>query len=243
MALDGTSDSRVAIVTGAGSGIGAAIVDRLSSNGWEIVAVDLTFPTTASQSPRAKRFTGDITKDSTIEEVLDEARKLGTVRGLVNAAGVREYREFSSVDRDFLQKHLEVNVIAPYQWIKRLAGEWIERNVKGSVVNVTSVMADRVVLRNSAYCLSKAALASLTKSAALEFSSAGIRVNSVAPGPTDTPMLATLGEQALAEIADRLPMRRLGQPEEVSEAVAFLLESADFTTGSTIYVDGGYLVS
>jgi NAD(P)-dependent dehydrogenase (short-subunit alcohol dehydrogenase family) len=237
------SDEHVAIVTGAGSGIGAQLVASLISKDWSVVAVDQEFSGDAFKNDKLKFLVGDVRDDSTIKTALSMASQLGQLWGLANVAGVRGYREFIKIDQEFLQSHLSINTIAPLLWIQAVANLMIENSINGSIVNITSVMSERVVKSNGAYCISKAGLSALTKIAALELATFGIRVNAVAPGPTDTAMLSVLDEDQREGIVNRLPLKRLGTPSDITEAVLFLLERGSFITGSTIYVDGGYLVA
>ena len=237
------SDKHVAIVTGAGSGIGAQLVTSLISTDWSVVAVDQEFKDDVFKNDNLKYIVGDVRNESTINAALDMANQLGQLWGLANVAGVRGYREFIKIDHDFLQNHLSINTIAPLLWIQVVANLMIKNGIEGSIVNITSVMSERVVKNNGAYCISKAGLSALTKIAALELSSFGIRVNAVAPGPTDTAMLKILDKDQRESIVNRLPLKRFGTPSDITEAVLFLLEKGSFITGSTIYVDGGYLVA
>jgi NAD(P)-dependent dehydrogenase (short-subunit alcohol dehydrogenase family) len=234
---------KVVIVTGGGGGIGAEVAHQLSLASWIVVSVDMEFPPSRDKNQKIVEIAGDITDSQTIALAITKAQELGELCGLANIAGARTYRAFPEIERSFLLQHLEVNTIAPLAWMQKVSEIMIENKTPGSIVNVTSVMAERVTHGNAAYCASKAALTSLTKAAALELAGNGIRVNAVAPGPTDTPMLDALDEKKKASLAKWLPLGKLGTPSDVSEAILFLLDSGKFITGTTISVDGGYLVA
>jgi NAD(P)-dependent dehydrogenase (short-subunit alcohol dehydrogenase family) len=234
---------KVVIVTGGGGGIGAKVAHQLSLSSWIVVSVDMEFPPDRDKNQKIVEIVGDITDSQTIALATSKAQELGELCGLANIAGTRTYRAFPEIERSFLLEHLEVNTIAPLAWMQKVAGIMIEKKTAGSIVNVTSVMSERVTHGNAAYCASKAALTSLTKAAALELSGNGIRVNAVAPGPTDTHMLDALDEKKKESLANWLPLGRLGSPSDISEAILFLLDSGKFITGTTISVDGGYLVA
>ena len=234
---------KVVIVTGGGGGIGAKVAHQLSLASWIVVSVDKEFLQNREKNQRIVEIVGDITDSQTISLATAKAQELGELCGLANIAGIRNYRALLEIKRSFFLEHLEVNTIAPLAWMQRVAEIMIENKSPGSIVNVTSVMSERVTQRNAAYSASKAALTSLTKAAALELSGNGIRVNAVAPGPTNTPMLDALDADKKESLANWLPLGRLGSPSDVSEAIIFLLDSGKFITGTTINVDGGYLVA
>lgn len=236
-------NARVVILTGAAGGIGLAVAARLAAEGYGLVLVDRE---PSAETPKgAVVLTGDVRDARLVGAALDAAAGLGQLHGLVNLAAIRHYRAFLDVEAAFAAEHFEVNVMAPLRWMQEFARRVEAAGGQGAIVNVTSVMAHRVAAHNAIYAASKTALWSLSCGAALDLARSGVRVNCVAPGPTRTPMLADLlaDQEKDAAIKARVPLGRAAEPDEITGAVAFLL-SADslFMTGSTVTVDGGYLL-
>ena len=250
----------VVLVTGAAGGIGAAIAERVLADGWTAVLVDLTVPdppavshpygrgegsppddTDARRQGTGHWVRGDVRSATDAATAVAAAGRLGSLRGLVNAAGVRVYRRFDRLDEALLREHLDVNLLGPALWMRAAAEAMIATGGGGSIVNLTSVMAHAAVPQNAAYCGSKAGLLGLSRAAALDLAPHGIRVNCLAPGPTDTPMLRS-GTAVPAGVLDRIPLGRVGTPADIAGVVSFLL-SADsaFMTGGSVQVDGGFL--
>ncbi|HEY0639399.1 MAG TPA: SDR family oxidoreductase, partial [Pseudonocardiaceae bacterium] len=203
------------------------------AGGWTTVLVDLSVPV----APAAGRWVrGDVRSAADAAAAFRLATGLGPVRGLVNAAGVRVYRAFADLDENLLRHHLDVNLIGPALWMSAGAAAMTDG---GAIVNITSVMAHGAVPRNSAYCASKTGLLGLSRAAALDLAPR-IRVNCLAPGPTDTPMLSA-GTAVPPGLLDAIPMHRLGTPDDIAAAVAFLLSpDAAWITAATLPVTGGY---
>lgn len=228
-----------AIVTGAGGGIGRAVCERLDADGYSVVGVDLH---DTAESNKAVTVRGDIRSLDTARRAIDASRELGGAVALVNAAGIRRYRHFIDLDQSVLEDHLSINTTAPALWMHAFARDLDARGASGgAVVNITSVMAHTAVAQNAAYCASKAALLGLSRAAARDLASRRIRVNCIAPGPTDTEMLHA-GTALPPGLMGSIPLGRLGAPSEIAAAAAFLVSSdANFVTGATLFVDGGYL--
>jgi 2-hydroxycyclohexanecarboxyl-CoA dehydrogenase len=244
---------RVALVTGGGRGIGRAIVLALAADGRTVAAADLdaesaeqTAGAVESDGGRALAVELDVTDSSsvtaTVEQVSDA---LGPIDVLVNNAGWDELKPFLETDERFWDQVIEVNFKGCLRMSRALLPGMVERGW-GRLVNIGSD-AGRVGSTNEAvYSGAKGAIVAFTKSIARETARSGVTANAVCPGPTRTPMLEGMaaeseaGEKLIAALERAVPMRRLGEPEDVAAAVAFLAsEAAGFTTGQTLSVSGG----
>lgn len=240
--MDPVSKSgQVAIVTGGRGGIGSAVVDRLLRGGWSVVCVDRV-SCAGHPSGECHEVIGDVLDEATIADAVSSALRLGTLSALANVAGMRDYAAFDAITPEILHRHFDVNCLAPLRWMQAASSVMIDQATAGAIVNVTSVMSIRAVASNAAYCASKGALDALGRAAAIDLAPHGIRVNSVAPGPTDTVMLRDVGPEVIERAVGRIPLGRLGVGDDLAEVIAFLLDpAASFVTGVTLPVDGGYV--
>ena len=240
---------RVAIVTGGSSGIGAATVKELSKRGWR-VAVNF-----AKDSVKAKRLAseckeafvvqGDVAEDADCRRVASEVlAQCGRIDALVNSAGSTKFVKHADLERlsaqDF-QDIFRVNLIGPFQMVRACAGAL--KASRGAVVNVSSVAHLLGTGSSIAYAASKAALNTMSFSLARTLAPE-VRVNVVAPGYVNTPwQVAAHGEAGAAEAERRYaavaPLKAASEPQDVAEAIVWLVEGARRVTGEIIYVDGG----
>ena len=240
---------RVALVTGAGRGIGAAIADALGAAG-AIVAVTDIDPTGASATAhritasfgRAAGFALDVSDRTSCAAVVEQiGAELGDVAILVNNAGILQRSPFGSADETaHWAATMAVNLDAPAQMVR--ATLKMLRRTRGTVVNIGSIQS-LIALRNSvAYSVAKGGIAQLTRALALELGVDGIRVNAVAPGVTDTPL--TNANVIVTRWRERIALGRAAAPEEIAQAVLFLAsDMASYVTGVVLPVDGGFLAS
>ena len=224
-----------ALVTGVSVGIGRAIAARLAAEGYEVhgtyLAHEREANELAAELPALVLHRVDLAAGDGVQRLLDELPR-GRLDALVNNAGIALEEPLDRFDSEIWERTLAINLMAPVALTRALEGQLVD----GAVVNVASTDARVGSYSSAAYAASKAALVSATRSLANLLARSRIRVNSISPGWIDTQM-TTLPELA-AEVA---PMQRIGRPEEVADAVAWLLGSqSTFVTGSDIVVDGGF---
>jgi NAD(P)-dependent dehydrogenase (short-subunit alcohol dehydrogenase family) len=232
--------TRVALVTGAGRGIGAATAGLLEEQGWQVVRIDKDWPAEAEPSEALTIDLGEL------EQTQTRLAAIPRVDALINNAGMHVSGPIAALSPDQLEESFRVNLfaamIAVTAVLPRLTAS------QGSVVNVASVHAVATTSDVALYAAAKAGLVSFTRSAAIELASRAIRVNAVLPGAIDTSMLLAGSapdrrDGAIADLALRTPLGRIGAAREVAEAVAFLAdnERSSFVTGTSLTVDGGVL--
>jgi 3alpha(or 20beta)-hydroxysteroid dehydrogenase len=225
-----TKVTKVTIVTGAGRGQGAAEAELLRSRGWSVVTADVKGDVDVI---------ADVSQATAWEAIVAAALdRHGRIDGLVNNAGVHHIRPLLDERPQDAERMWRVNALGPLLGIQAVAPVMRDGG-GGSIVNVSSFAGTRGVAGHAAYGASKWALRGISRTAAAELGPLGIRVNTVLPGPIDTPMLPVPEHEKPTRFA-RFPLGRAGTPREVAEAVDFLLsEAASYITAAELAVDGG----
>ncbi|MFF8834530.1 SDR family NAD(P)-dependent oxidoreductase [Streptomyces sp. NPDC015130] len=247
-----TTDTRIVVVTGAGTGIGRAAARAFARQGATVVAVgrrEEPLREAAEGHPGIRPFVADVTAEGAAEEIVAAAVTVhGRLDVLVNNAGIASGGPLGTLDRSVITPLLETNLVAPV--LLTQAAVPALKESRGVVVNVSTAVGQRGWPANSVYPATKSALETLTGCWALELAPAGVRVVAVAPGAIDTPIAEHMGlspDRLAALRAWQLahtPLGRLGRPEEVARVITSLAApDAAFVTGAVLPVDGGGLVT
>lgn len=225
-------EKKVAVVTGGSSGMGLAIARRLQAQGIEVCVFDIQAP-----PDDFRYFHVDIRKDAEIRSAME---KIPQIDILVNNAGVYFEKYLEDTTNEELDQMVDINIKGTYL-VTRSAIEKIKR-AKGSIVMIASCLGMVPELTSPLYCATKAGLIMLTKCLAQQYADCGVRVNCVLPGPINTPLLqkSFLDAESANRCAARVPLKRIGEPEEIASMVAFLIgDEAHYITGGAFPVDGG----
>ena len=245
-------DQRVAIVTGAGRGIGRAIAKELVESGAQVVAcdIDLSNAEETAQILNAHRQTSiacqvDVTDADSLKNMISEAEeKLGQVDILVNNAGIMFRTRIQDISEDEWEKTLQVNLTGPFLCTQAVLPGMKERKF-GRIINISSSAGRSVsTLGGAHYTASKAGLLGLTRAVAKEVAPFGITVNAICPGLIDTEMARkTTTEKELQDFLASFPINRIGTPEEIGDLVVFLCsDKASYITGASLDINGGDLM-
>jgi NAD(P)-dependent dehydrogenase (short-subunit alcohol dehydrogenase family) len=237
------------LVTGGASGIGFAIVEAVLAEGWRAIAADVSEANLAT----ARKKLGDrpglrierldvADEDAVVKTVAVCEREFGPLAGIVNSAGIARDIPALETSAKTFREVLDVNLIGSFL-VAREAAKAMRGRGTGAIVNLASVSGVVGNRGRTAYGASKGGVIVMTKVMALELAPLGIRVNAIAPGPIETPMVKELhSEQARAAWIDLVPQQRYGTPADVASAAIFLLDlrKSGYVTGQTICVDGGF---
>jgi NAD(P)-dependent dehydrogenase (short-subunit alcohol dehydrogenase family) len=229
--------SRVALVTGAASGIGAAVSTELTDRGWLVAGLDLR------PAPRlAASIPVDVSDAGQVRDAVDAVRdRLGPIEAVVNAAGHYEMTPVSQIGAAAWTTMLRVHLGGLRNVVRAVLPDMIERH-SGAIVAISSELAIGGGDGDAHYAAAKGAVIGFVRSLAVEVAADGVRINSVAPGPTDTPLLAADSPWRDPAYLATLPAGRLCTPEEIAYAVGFLIEGPGYCTGEVLSPNSGAVI-
>lgn len=248
MAAGSYPDGRVAIVTGAGGGIGRGIAVTLAERGYRLVVTSRT----ARDLERTRELVEEAGSSGVVvvADLMDRGTpslllrsaidSFGRIDGLVNNAALNIFVPFWDQSDRNLDDMIETNLTAVFFLCQEVARHWVRNGLTGAIVNISSAEDTIAYPDQVPYASSKGGLLSVTKVLALELGPFGIRVNAVSPGSVDTEMTPDIYRREAPKL---IPIGRLGEPEEIGTCVSFLLsDDASYVTGTSIYADGGYML-
>lgn len=241
--------NKVSLVTGAGKGIGRSIALTLANEGSSVIINDINLDDANAVAKeiidlggKSLSIKADVSQSREIKKmVLESIKNFGRIDILVNNAGIQTIIPFLELSEEDWQRVIDVNLKGTFLCSQIVAKEMVKQG-KGKIVNISSIHQSIPRFNKIHYDVSKAGIAMLTKDMALELSKYKINVNSVAPGAIITPMNKDIIESSVkkAEIESKIPWKIMGKPEEVAQAVLYLVsDESDYVTGSSINVDGG----
>ena len=234
---------KVAVVTGGLSGIGQAVAERLAAEGAAVIAADIAADPAAPGTGPIRSARLDVTDPSSAAALMQQiARTHGRLDVLVNSAGIGRNIPFLDTPLEVFDQIIAVNLRGTFI-IGQAAARLMAQGGGGAIVNLGSISGLRGNAGRTAYGASKGGVVTLSQVMAVDLAGVGVRVNVVAPGPIETPLIATMASGAGREAwLGRIPQRRFGQPGDVAAAVAYLCsEEAGFITGQVLAVDGGFM--
>lgn len=244
---------KIALVTGAGQGIGRAVAVRLAQEGAKVIVNDLHDDNRAEQTLADVRaagsdgciVAGDVSIAQAGRRLIEEAvKQMGSVDVLVNNAGVEHNASFLDVTEEDYDRVLDINLKGAFFVTQAFVSHLRDTQRSGRIVNISSVHEELPFPHFTSYCASKGGMKMMMRNLAIELAPLGITVNNVAPGAIGTSINDRLlhNSTQLNALLGNIPLKRLGKPLDVANAVLFLAsDEADYITGTTLYVDGGLL--
>jgi acetoacetyl-CoA reductase len=239
------------VITGAGRGIGHAIAEELGSHGANIVvnyahskgpAEELVEHLMKNGSPKAIAVQADVADPEQAAHLIEETIKaFGRIDVLVNNAGINIDRSMKKLTPDDWNKVIQTDLNSYFYTVKAALSYFLEQK-SGNIVNITSMNGETGSFGQANYSAAKAGIIGFTKTAALELARSNVTVNAVAPGFTETDMMAGMPEKVREATLTKIPLGRFASPMDIAKGVRFLIEDADYITGHTLNINGGLLM-
>jgi 3-oxoacyl-[acyl-carrier protein] reductase/2-hydroxycyclohexanecarboxyl-CoA dehydrogenase len=242
---------RVAMITGAGSGIGKGIAMRMAQEGADIIAMDInedgikdTASKVTSLDRKALTLLANVAIREEVEKAVQEALKVfDKIDILVNNAGIERSAVVTKMTDQVWNEVLDVNLKGVFHCTQAVAKKMIEKGY-GKIINISSIAGKIGVFGGANYCAAKAGVIGITRVSALELARKNINVNAICPGPIDTPLLHNLPEKNRQEMLQVVPKGRVGTPLDIANLALFLAsDEADYITGQAINCDGGWIMT
>lgn len=228
--------NKLALVTGAASGIGAAIATHFKQNGWQVAGLDL------KKSDTDFYFQADVSDSGNIKEIVSTIEhEVGPISAAVSNAGHYEMKKVTEISDQDLERMINVH-LGGLRNIALSVLPYFRERKSGSLICIASELAIGGGEFVSHYSLSKGAQLGLVKSLAAEYAEFNVRINAVAPGPTDTPLIPQNSPERSQEFLNTIPIKRLVRPEEIAQAVYFLADEGTFSFGEVISPNGGIVI-
>jgi len=243
-----TLEGAVVVVTGAGRGIGRAIAEELGQGGAKVVvnysrsrgpAEELVAELLQKGAPRAVAIQADVANPDQAANLIEETvKQLGRVDVLVNNAGINIDRSLKKMTVEDWDTVIQVD-LSSFFYIVRAAIPYLTEQKSGKIINISSFVEQAGNFGQANYSAAKAGIIGFTKTAALELARSNVTVNAVCPGFIGTEMYATIPEKVKEAILQRIPLGRVGTPQEVARAIRYLIVDGDYITGQTLSINGG----